>query len=118
VQVWLRPPEWKDWFRSGLEGDDIMGKIECLVLKIILGIFAAANLFTCIFTTDFVVLVTLNVLLAAGCLGVFLFVQRNISGLSKDLGISRKEANKLVGDYFAYYKNVEKISIDEYLKIS
>lgn len=94
-----------------------MGKIECLVLKIILGVFAAANLFACIITTDFMVLAVINGLVAVGCLGIFLYVQRNISALSKDLGISRKEANKLVEDYFAYYKNVGKISIDEYLKI-
>ena len=95
-----------------------MGKIEGMILKIALGVFAATNFVTCIITTDFRVLVPLNILVAIIFFSVFRFIASNISGLSRDLGISRREAGKLVGDYFAYYKNVEKISIDEYLKKS
>jgi DNA polymerase I-like protein with 3'-5' exonuclease and polymerase domains len=34
--------------------------------------------------------------------------------LAEDLGISKKEARKLVREYFNYYKNVERISVYEY----
>jgi hypothetical protein len=93
-----------------------MGKIEGLILKIALGVFAATNFIICIITTDLRVLIPLNILVAVIFIAVYCFIASNISGLSRDLGISRREAGKLVGDYFAYYKNVERISIDEYLK--
>ena len=93
-----------------------MGKIEGLILKIALGVFAAANFVVCIITIDLRVLIPLNILVAVIFIAVYCFIASNISGLSRDLGISRREASKLVGDYFAYYKNVERISIDEYLK--
>ena len=93
-----------------------MGKIEGLILKIALGAFAATNFVICIITTDLRVLIPLNLLVAVIFIAVYCFIASNISGLSRDLGISRREAGKLVGDYFAYYKNVERISIDEYLK--
>lgn len=95
-----------------------MGKINRLILKIVLGIFAATNFIACIMTTDYRVLLPLNILLAVVCFGAFRYIDANVSGLSKDLGISREDARVLIGDYFAYYKNVEKISIDEYLKRS
>jgi len=93
-----------------------MGRIESLILKIALGVFAATNFVVCIITTDLRVLIPLNILVAVIFIAVYCFIASNISGLSRDLGISRREAGKLVGDYFAYYKNVERISIDEYLK--
>jgi len=77
---------------------------------------AATNFVVCIITTDLRVLIPLNILVAVIFIAVYCFIASNISGLSRDLGISRREAGKLVGDYFAYYKNVERISIDEYLK--
>jgi hypothetical protein len=95
-----------------------MGKINRLILKIVLGIFVATNFVACIVTTDLRILGPLNLLLAVVCFGVFRLIDRNVSGLSRDLGISREAARVLIGDYFAYYKNVEKISIDEYLKRS
>jgi len=95
-----------------------MGKFDGLILKIVLGIFAATNFVTCIITTDFRVLITLNFLLAVICFGFFLFVGSVVSGLSRDFAISRKDARKLVGEYFSYYKNIERISIDEYLERS
>lgn len=95
-----------------------MGKINYLILKIILGIFVATNFAACIITTDFKVLFILNCLVAVVCFSIFFLIQSNISGLSRDLGISKKEASKLVGEYFVYYKNVERIPIDEYLKRS
>lgn len=95
-----------------------MDKINYLILKIILGIFAATNFVACIITTDFKVLFILNCLVAVACFSIFFFIDSNISGLSRDLGISKKDASKLVGKYFVYYKNVEKITIDEYLKRS
>ncbi len=93
-----------------------MGKIEGLILKIALGVFAATNFVACIITIDLRVLIPLNILVAVIFIVVYCFIASNISGLSRDLGISRREAGKLVGDYFSYYKNVERISIDEYLK--
>ena len=93
-----------------------MGKIESLILKIALGVFAATNFAVCIITTNLRVLIPMNILVAIIFIAVFRLIASNISGLSRDLGISRQEAGKLVGDYFAYYKNVERISIDEYLK--
>ena len=93
-----------------------MGKIEGLILKIALGVFVATNFVVCIITTDLRVLIPLNILVAVIFIAVYCFIASNISGLSRDLGISRREAGKLVGDYFSYYKNVERISIDEYLK--
>ena len=93
-----------------------MGKIEGLVLKIALGVFAATNFVVCIITTNLRVLIPLNILVAIIFIAVFRFIASNISGLSRELGISRQAAGKLVGDYFAYYKNVERTSIDEYLK--
>jgi hypothetical protein len=93
-----------------------MGRIESLILKIALGVFAATNFVVCIITTDLRVLIPLNILVAVIFIAIYCFIASNISGLSRDLGISRREAGKLVGDYFAYYKNVERISIDEYLK--
>jgi hypothetical protein len=95
-----------------------MGKIDGLILKISLGIFAATNLAACIVTTDPKVLIPLNVVVALICFGMFLFVESRVSGLSRELGISKKQARKLVGDYFDYYKNVERITIDEYLERS
>jgi hypothetical protein len=95
-----------------------MGNINGLILKIFLGVFAAINFAACIITTDFKVLVPLNLVVAIICFGIYLFIESNISGLAKDLGISKKDASKLVGEYFVYYKNVERIPIDEYLKRS
>ena len=95
-----------------------MGKIEGLVLKIFLGFFAATNFVACIITTDLKVLIPLNVLLAAVCFGLFLFMESVVSGLSRDFAISKKDARKLVGEYFRYYKNIERIPIDEYLERS
>ena len=94
-----------------------MGKFNCLVLKIILGIFAATNFVSCIITTDFQVLVTVNIVVAVVCSGIFLFIESKFSALAIDLAISKKAARKLVGDYFVYYKNVERVTIDEYLEI-
>jgi hypothetical protein len=88
--------------------------MDLLILKIFLGIFAATNLVTCIITTDFKILVTINILAAVLCLCIFLFMESKFSGLAIDLGISKKEARKLVREYFNYYKNVERISIYEY----
>jgi hypothetical protein len=93
-----------------------MGKIDCLIMKISLGIFAAANFVFCIITTDVKVLIPLNLLVAVICFCIFLFFKSKVSELSTDLGITKKEASKLVGEYFDYYKNVERIPIDEYLK--
>lgn len=93
-----------------------MGNLNSLVVKIILGILAATNFVACIVTTDLKVLLALNAFVVAGCFGCFLFVGTHISRLAKDLGISKGEAVKLVGKYFVYYKNVERIPIDEYLK--
>lgn len=95
-----------------------MGGIGGLILKISLGVFAATNIVTCIITTDIRVLAVLNILVAAICLGTYLFMESKFSGLAMDLGISKNEARKLVGDYFVYYKNVERITIDEYLELS
>jgi hypothetical protein len=81
-----------------------------------LGVLAATNFVVCIITTDLRVLIPLNLLVAVIFISIFRVIASNISGLSRDLGISRRAAGKLVGDYFAYYKNVERISIDEYLK--
>lgn len=92
-----------------------MGKFDGLILKISLGIFAAVNFVVCIVTTDFRVLVPLNLLLAALCLGLFFFIASRCSALAAELGISRQAAKQLVRDYFVYYKNVEKVSLDEYL---
>ena len=91
-----------------------MEKMNCLILKICLGIFAVTNFVACIVTTDFKVLVPLNMLAAVICLGIFFFMESKFSGLAMDLGISKKDARKLVGEYFNYYKNVERISIYEY----
>ena len=92
-----------------------MGTIHRLILKVVLGAFAAANLLTCIVTTDATVLIVLNVVVAALCAGIVLLVRSHVSGLSRELGISRGDAGRLTGDYFAYCRNVERISIDEYL---
>lgn len=88
--------------------------MDLLILKICLGIFAATNFVACIITTDFKVLATLNILVAVLCLCIFLFMESKFSGLAIDLGISKKDARKLVREYFNYYKNVERISIYEY----
>lgn len=93
-----------------------MGNFNALVLKIALGTFAATNFVACIITTDLKVLIPLNLFVAIICFGIYFFIASNISGLARDLGISKKVASKLVGEYFFYYKNVERISIDEYLK--
>lgn len=95
-----------------------MRTIDGLLLKIGLGLFAAINLFTCIITTNFQVLVPLNIFVAIICFGIFLFIQAKFSALATELGISKDAARKLVGDYFIYYKNVERITIDEYLEKS
>jgi hypothetical protein len=92
-----------------------MGKLDGLVLKISLGIFAVVNFVACIITTDPKVLVPLNVLAAAICGGMFLFMEGKVAGLARDLGISKKAARRLIGEYFDYYKNVERVSIDDYL---
>ena len=93
-----------------------MEKFNGLIWKIILGIFAATNFVACIITTDFQALVTVNVVVAVGCFGIILFMESKFSALAADLAISKKAARKLVGDYFIYYKNVERITIDEYLE--
>jgi len=95
-----------------------MRTIDGLLLKIGLGLFAAINLFTCIITTDVRVLVSLNIFVAVICFCIFFFIQAKFSALATDLGISKAAARKLVGDYFIYYKNVERITIDEYLEKS
>jgi hypothetical protein len=92
-----------------------MGKLEALILKISLGIFAAVNFTACIITTDPKVLIPLNIAVAILCLGIVLFMESKVAGLSKDLGIPKSQARKLIGDYFNYYKNVDRVSIDEYL---
>jgi hypothetical protein len=91
-----------------------MGKIDCLILKICLGIIAATNFVACIITTDIKVLIPLNIVVVVICFSIFLFMESKYSGLAADLGISKKEARKLISDYFNYYKNVERISIYEY----
>lgn len=93
-----------------------MGNLNALVLKIVLGILAATNFVACIVTTELKVLLILNGCVAAVCFGIFLFVGTHVSRLAKDLGLSKGDAAKLVGEYFVYYKNVERIPIDEYLK--
>jgi hypothetical protein len=93
-----------------------MGKLDWLILKICLGMFAVANFIICIITTDPKVLIPLNLVVALLCLGIVLFMESKVSGLSKDFGIPKRTARKLIGDYFAYYKNVERITIDEYLE--
>jgi hypothetical protein len=98
------------------EGDWVMGKMDWLIMKIFLGIFAATNFVACIITTDAKVLVPLNILVAAICLCIFLFLESKFSGIAMDLGISKKDARKLVREYFDYYKNVERISIYEYFE--
>ena len=65
-----------------------MGKIEGLVLKIALGVFAATNFVVCIITTNLRVLIPLNILVAIIFIAVFRFIASNISGLSRELGIS------------------------------
>ena len=93
-----------------------MGKIDGLILKIALGAFAATNCVACIFTTAAEVLVPLNLLVALACIALFLFVRSIVAGIARDLGISRGEAGRVVGSYFSYYRNVERVSLDEYLR--
>jgi hypothetical protein len=93
-----------------------MSKIGFLIVKICLGIFAATNFAACIVTTEARVLIPLNCVVAVICCGIFLFMESKVAGLARDLGITRAAARKLVGDYFDYYKNVERVSIDEYLE--
>ena len=95
-----------------------MGKINGLIIKISLGIYAATNFVTCIITTDMRVLIPLNILVTVGCLCIFLIIESKFSSLAIDLNITKDAARKLVGDYFIYYKNVGKITIDEYLELS
>jgi hypothetical protein len=104
--------------REILAGREGMGKIDGLILKVSLGLFATANFVACIITTEPQVLVPLNVAVAVLCLCIFLFLESRVSGLARELAMSKKEARKLIGDYFDYYKNVERISIDEYLERS
>ena len=92
-----------------------MAKIDRLIIKISLGMWVVANLVVCIVTTDLRVLVPVNILVALLCFGLFLFMQAKCSGLAADLGISKQDARKLIADYFDYYKNVERISIYEYV---
>ena len=94
-----------------------MGKLGFLILKIFLGVLAAANLAVCIVTTDLMVLAVVNlgiILLGLGLLG---FMATNISRLATELGISPAAASELIGAYFVHYKNVGKISLDEYLAL-
>jgi hypothetical protein len=93
-----------------------MGNLNGLIVKIVLGMLVATNFIACIITTDLKVLLILNLFVAVVCLGIVLFIGVNISRLARDLGISKGDAGKLVGEYFTYYKNVERIPIDEYLK--
>lgn len=95
-----------------------MRSIDGLLLKIAVGAFATVNLFTCIITTKVQVLVPLNILVAVGCIGIYLYIESKYSSLATELGISKNAARMLVSDYFNYYKNVERISIDEYLEKS
>ena len=88
--------------------------MDSVVWKICLGIFAATNFVACIITTDFKVLFLLNMVVAIVCLCIFLYMESKFSGLAIDLGISKKNARKLVREYFDYYKSVERISIYEY----
>jgi hypothetical protein len=101
---------------TAIDEERQMGRLDWLVLKICLGMFAVANFIACIITTDIKVLVPLNVLVALLCFCIFLFMESKVSGLSRDFGISKRAARKLIGNYFAYYKNVERITIDEYLE--
>ena len=93
-----------------------MSKLAGLLVKICLGMFAAVNFAACIVTTEARVLIPLNCVVALLCLGIVLFMESKVAGLARDLGLTRSVARKLIGDYFAYYKNVERISIDEYLE--
>jgi len=92
----------------------MMARIDRLIIKLCLGMWVVANLVVAIATTDFRVLVPVNILVGLLCLGIFLFMQVKCSGLAADLGISKQDARKLITDYFDYYKNVERISIYEY----
>lgn len=95
-----------------------MRSIDSLLLKIGVGVFVTVNLFTCIITTKVQILVPLNVLVAVVCIGVYCYIESKYSALATELGISKNAARMLVSDYFNYYKNVERITIDEYLEKS
>jgi len=88
--------------------------MDRLILKICVGMFAATNFVACIISTELKVLIPLNILVAVVCLCIFLFMESKFSGLAMDLGISKKDARKLVREYFNYYKNVERVSVYEY----
>lgn len=95
-----------------------MGKVGSLVLKISLGIFAATNFLVLMITTDVKVLVIANIAVAIICISIFALIEARIATLSTDFGISKNAARELAGAYFVYYKNVEKISIDEFRELS
>jgi hypothetical protein len=94
-----------------------VGKINCLVLKISLGIFAVINFISLIITTDLWVIVGSNLFAAFICLCIFLLIEAKLKKLSVDLKMTKDRTRTLVGDYFVYYKNIESISIDEYLEM-
>ena len=95
-----------------------MGKLGSLILKIFLGVVVATNLAVCIVTTDVLVLAVVNLVVMLLGLGLLGFMATNISRLAKELGISPAAAGELIGAYFVHYKNVEKISLDEYLALT
>jgi len=92
--------------------------MDRLILKVCLGVFAVSNFVACIISTELKVLLPLNILVAVVCLCIFLFMESKFSGLAMDLGISKKDARKLVREYFNYYKNVERVSVYEYFERS
>lgn len=95
-----------------------MGKVGSLILKIFLGVLLATNFVVCIITTEPLVLVVVNAIVVVLCLGIFGFMASIVARLSREEGISRAAASNLIGAYFAHYKNVEKISLDEYLALT
>jgi hypothetical protein len=101
-------------FAPGFAQEGRMEKMDRLILKICVGMFAATNFVACIISTELKVLIPLNILVAVVCLCIFLFMESKFSGLAMDLGISKKDARKLVREYFNYYKNVERVSVYEY----
>lgn len=95
-----------------------MGKVGSLILKITLGLLAAVNFTVCIITTEPRVLVVVNVIVLALCLGMFGYMASYIGRLARELGLSRAAASALIGAYFHHYKNVARISLDDYLALT
>jgi hypothetical protein len=105
-------------FAPGFAQEGRMVTMDRLILKVCLGVFAVSNFVACIISTELKVLLPLNILVAVVCLCIFLFMESKFSGLAMDLGISKKDARKLVREYFNYYKNVERVSVYEYFERS